>query len=166
MSGWGESAAVGKAWSDDKTAATGVLGGAAGLGVLRGGAEMEARARRGVTVASEELARRKGAAAAAHANADARKGKRGEPVRKPGGRGKPAATRWVQTTAEQRAWAQNLDRGVTEQARRVGAMQRVLPGQVKAARRVKAGGLGLAALGAYVGLKGARRASERRRMGY
>jgi hypothetical protein len=128
---------------------------------------MESRARRGVLASTKELDRRKALADAARANADSRKGKRAEPVRPPaqGGR-KPAVTRFTQTTQQQREWADNLDRGVAQQHRRVVARQKALPKQVLAARRVKAGGLGLAAVGTVGALRAASNSAEQRRMGY
>lgn len=167
MGAWGEPVAVGKAWDSDKSTVAGGLAAAGGLGVVRGGVEMESRARRGILASSKELGRRQAQAAAARANADARKGKRAEPVRPPaqGGR-KPAVTRFAQTTQQQREWADNLDQGVKEQAARVAEKQKALPKQVLSARRVKAGGLGLAALGTVGALRAASNSAERRRMGY
>jgi hypothetical protein len=157
--------AVGKAWKDSDTATAGGLAAAGGIGTVKAGVEMESRARRFVRTqqaTTDTLAAR---AKAAHANADSRKGKRGEPVRKPGP-GKPAVTRHVQTTAQQRDWANNLDAGAARSAKRTAAAQRMLPGKVLTARRVKAGGLSLAAMGSVVGLKGLANHNRNRQMGY
>lgn len=163
MSSWGENAAVGKAFRDHE-GAVGVGTALAGAGVIRGGAEINQRFKGRIKAQDAQTALLQRRAAAAHANADARKGKRGEYVRPPAKPGSPppAVTRHIQTTAQQRDWAANLDQGAKASARRGAALRRVAPTVTRNAARTKLAGLGLVALGGALGLKGAADASARR----